>query len=158
MDYSWTGDPATDQILMQNLLAQQGQSYYRQKNRLSEELNARGFGGGGVGLGNLDSLMAQQGADEGNLRLGAAQAYTGRLQQQRQQEQEVQNQMRVMNYQAQLQKKRKMSAMQRALLYGGSGAGLGAEVGSAIEPGVGTAVGAGAGALAGGLYGYFGNE
>ena len=55
--------------------------------------------------------------------------------------------MRLMNYQAQLQKKRKMSAMQRALLYGGSGAVLGAEVGGGYGALAGGAIGAGYGLL-----------
>ena len=149
-EYSWTGDAAADQMLMQALLAQQGQGYYRAKNRLSEDLNARGFGGGGVGLGNLDALLAEQAQQEGNLQVGAAQAQVQRVNQKRQQEQEVQNQMRLMAYGAELQKPKKMTRAQRAALYGVSGATIGASVGGPYAPIAalaGGAIGAAGGAL-----------
>lgn len=140
MPYAFTGDPAVDAQLLANLQQQSGQNYYRSKNALSEQLNARGFLGGGLEQAGIEGLLQQRSGNEMNASLQANLAAAERFTRQREQEQALQNQMRLYEYQAKLGRGRKMSAMQRALM----GAGTGAAMGSAAGPW---------GALGGGLLG-----
>lgn len=145
--YSFTGDPQVDAMILSALQQQFGQSFNRQRSRLQESLSSRGLLGGGLEAAGIENLLGEQSQLEGGASLAAAQAHVQRIREQREQEQAIQNQMRLASYQAQLQQPKKLSALQRALL----GAGSGAALGTAISPGWGTAIGG----LGGGLYGYF---
>ena len=129
-EWSWTGDPAVDQLILSNLSNQYAQSYNRAKGQLGESLTARGFGGlGGLYDQQLTGLIGERTNLEGQAATGAAMAHVQRIQEQRRQEQELQNQMRLLDYQAKLGQPKKRSRYGAAL----SGAGTGAAVGNWAE-------------------------
>lgn len=148
--YSFTGDPNVDQLILANLQQQYGASFNRARGRLGESLTSRGFGGlGGLYDAELSNLIAEQAGLEGQASTAAAMAHADRVRQQTEREQAVQNQMRLMEYQAKIGRGRGLNRTQRALLGAGTGAIAGAPFGG---------YGAAIGAIGGGLYGYFGPE